>query len=162
MAQVDTFLKIDSIDGESQDSKHKNEIDVLSWSYGVSNSGSMSIMGGGGSGKSSFQDLHFTAYHSKASPKLNLASASGQHVKSAVLTCRKAGTDQQEYLVIKLSDVLISSYQTGGTDGSDVKPVDSFTLNYAEIEHEYKPQKPDGSLDSPVKTGWNLKENKKK
>ncbi|HQU43648.1 MAG TPA: type VI secretion system tube protein Hcp [Pirellulales bacterium] len=161
MAAVDYFLKIDGIEGESQDSKHKNEIDVLSWSYGVANSGSMSIMGGGGSGKSSFNDISFTAYHSKASPKLNLASASGQHLKNAVLTIRKAGTDQQEYLVWKLTDVLVSSYQTGGS-GSDVRPVDSFTLNYAEIEHEYKPQKADGSLDSPVKTGWNLMQNKRK
>lgn len=161
MAQVDFFLKIDSVDGESTDHKHKDSIDILSWSFGTTNSGSMSQMGGGGSGKATFQDLHFTAYHSKASPKLMLACASGQHLKTATLTCRKAGTDQQEYLVYKMSDVLVSSYQTGGTNGSEVRPVDSFSLNYAKIETEYKPQKADGSLDSPVKAGWNLKENKK-
>jgi type VI secretion system secreted protein Hcp len=160
MAQVDYFLKVDGIDGESTDSKHKNEIDVESWSWGESNSGSHAFGGGGGAGKVSMQDISFTMKVNKSSPKLMLACANGEHIKKAVLTCRKAGKDQQEYLKITFSDLLVSSYQTGGSRG-DVIPTDSVSINFAKIEYEYKPQKPDGTLDAAVKAGWNLKENKK-
>jgi len=161
MAQVDFFLKLDGIDGESSDDKHKGEIDILSWSFGNTNTGTMHGGGGGGAGKVQFQDIHFTAHTNKASPKLMLACASGEHIKKGVLICRKAGKDQQEYLKITLTDVLVSSYQTGGSGHSEVLPVDQFSLNFAKIEKEYKPQKADGSLDSPIKAGWDLKANKK-
>lgn len=157
---VDYFLKIDGIDGESTDKAHKGEIDVMSWSWGESNAGSSSAGGGGGAGKVSMQDFHFVMQVNKASPKLMLACATGDHVKEATLVCRKAGGDQQEYMKIKLSEVLVSSYQTGGSAG-DVIPIDQISLNFSEIEVEYKPQKADGSLDSPVKVGYNLKENTK-
>jgi type VI secretion system secreted protein Hcp len=161
MAQVDFFLKLDGIDGESSDDKHKGEIDILSWSFGNTNTGTMHGGGGGGAGKVQFQDIHFTAHTNKASPKLMLACASGEHIKKGVLICRKAGKDQQEYLKITLTDVLVSSYQTGGSGHSEVLPVDQFSLNFAKVEKEYKPQKADGSLDSPIKAGWDLKANKK-
>lgn len=158
MAAVDYFLKIDGIPGESTDSKHKNEIDLESWSWGESNSGTHSAGGGGGAGKVSMQDYHFTMRVNKASPKLFLACASGQHIKEALLTCRKAGKQQQEYLKIKFTDLLISSYQTGGSSG-DVVPVDQIAFNFSKIEFTYAPQKADGSLDSPVVHNYNLKEN---
>ena len=91
MAAVDYFLKIDGIPGESTDSKHKNEIDIESWSWGEANSGSHAYGGGGGAGKVSVQDFNFTMHVNKASPKLFLACATGQHIKEALLTCRKAG-----------------------------------------------------------------------
>lgn len=160
MAAVDYFLKLDGIDGESTDDKHKGEIDVLSWSWGETNSGSHSTGGGGGAGKVSMQDFHFVMESNKATPKLMLACASGQHIKKAVLTCRKAGGEQQEYLKVTMDDLLVSSYQTGGS-GSSVKPSDQISLNFSKIEFEYKPQKPDGTLDAPVKAGWDLKANKK-
>jgi type VI secretion system secreted protein Hcp len=160
MAQVDYFLKITGFEGESSDSKHKNEIDVESWSWGETNAGTHSGGGGGGAGKVSMQDFHFVMRTNKSSPKLMLACASGQHIKEAALTCRKAGEEQQEYLIIKFHDLLISSYQTGGSAG-DIIPVDQISFNFSKIEYEYKPQKPDGTLDAPVKTGWNLKENVK-
>lgn len=160
MAQVDYFLKIDGIDGESPDEKHKNELQIMSWSWGESNSGSHVQGGGGGAGKVSMQDVHFTTSMNKATPKLMLACATGQHIKNAKLTCRKAGGNQEEYLVITFSDLLVSSYQTGGS-GGDVTPVDQFSLNYTKIEFEYKPQKADGTLDAPVKAGYDLKANKK-
>ncbi|MEX2559325.1 MAG: type VI secretion system tube protein Hcp [Pirellulales bacterium] len=160
MAQVDYFLKLDGIDGESTDDKHKNEIDVLSWSWGESNMGTSDRGGGGGAGKVQMNDFHFVQKLSKASPKLFFACATGQHIKEAKLTCRKAGGDQQEYLVIKFSDLLVSSYQTGGSQG-DVVPTDQCSLNFTKIEFEYKAQKPDGSLDSPVKAGYDVKLNKK-
>jgi type VI secretion system secreted protein Hcp len=155
---VDYFLKIDGIAGESTDAKHKNEIDLLSWSWGESNAGKHDSGGGGGAGKVAMQDFHFTMKINKASPKLFLACASGDHIKEALLTCRKAGKDQQEYLKIKFSDLLISSYQHGGSAGEEV-PVDQISFNFSKIEQSYAPQKPDGKLDSPVVHNWSVKTN---
>lgn len=160
MAAVDYFLKIDGIPGESADSKHKGEIDVQSWSWGETQSGAHSSGGGGGAGKVVMQDFHFTMHVNKASAKLFIACATGEHLKSAELTCRKAGKEQQEFLKFKLSDCLVSSYQTGGSGGSDIIPFDQISLNFTKIEFEYKPQKADGTLDAAAKAGYNLKENK--
>lgn len=159
MAAVDYFLKIDGIPGESADSKHKGEIDLESFSWGATNSGSMSYAGGGGSGKTSHQDFHFVMRTSKASPKLMEACSTGQHIKKAVLTCRKAGKEQQEFLVINLEDLLVSSFQTGGSHG-EIIPMDQVSLNYAKITMEYKEQKADGTLGGGVKSGYDLKANK--
>jgi type VI secretion system secreted protein Hcp len=104
------------------------------------------------------QDLNFTTKVSKASPSLMLACASGKHFKSAVLTARKAGKGQQEFLTFSLSDVLVSAYQTGGAE--EVVPGDSVSLNFSKIQMEYKPQNPDGSLGTPIKAGWDAKQNK--
>ncbi|MCL5745217.1 MAG: type VI secretion system tube protein Hcp [Acidobacteria bacterium] len=157
---VDYFLKIDGIPGESADYKHKEEIDVLSWSWGESQSGTMSAGGGGGAGKVNMQDFHFVMKVNKATPKLILACASGEHIKKAVLTCRKAGKEQQEFLKYTFSDVLISSYQTGGSSSGDEIPMEQVSFNYAKMETEYKAQKLDGSLDGGIKAGWDLKANK--
>ena len=156
----DYYLKIDGFDGESTDDKHKGEIDVQSWSWGETQSGTSASGGGGGAGKVSMQDFNFVMQTNKASPKLMLACANGQHIKTAKLTCRKAGGEQQEYMTIEFSDLLISSYQTGGSTG-DVLPMDAISFNFGKIQFEYKPQKSDGTLDSPVKTGYDLKANKK-
>lgn len=145
---VDFFLKIDGIPGESTDQKHKNEIDLTSWTWAEANSGSHGAGGGGGAGKVQMQDFSFTMNVNKASPKLFLACATGQHIKEATLVCRKAGKDQQEYLKIKFSDLLVSSYQIGAS-GSDV-PAETISFNFGKIEKSYAPQKPDGTLDSPV------------
>lgn len=161
MAAVDYFLKIDGIPGESPDAKHKDEIQLESWSWGESNSGTMSYGGGGGAGKVSFQDFHFVMKTNKATPKLFLHCATGEHVKSALLTCRKAGKEQQEFLKVKFSDLLISSFQQSGSGSSDVIPVDQISFNFAKVEYQYAPQKADGSLDSPINAGYDLKQNKK-
>lgn len=158
MAAVDYFLKIDGIDGESTDKKHKNSIDIESWSWGENNSGSSSQGGGGGAGKVTMQDFNFVMRVNKASPKLLLACANGQPFKSALLTCRKAGKEQQEYLKIKFSDLLVSNFQTGGSSG-DIIPVDQISLNFSKIEYEYYPQKADGGLDAKVPVHWDLKTN---
>src|SRR5215468_10033276 len=144
MAAVDYFLKLDGIEGESHDSKHKGEIDLESWSWGESQTGTHSSGGGGGAGKVALQDFHFVMKVNKASPKLMLACADGEHIKKAVLTCRKAGKEQQEFLKITMSDLLVSSYQTGGSAKGDLVPLEQISLNYAKIEFEYKEQKPDG------------------
>ena len=158
---VDYFLKIDGIEGESHDSKHKGEIDLQSWSWGESQTGTHSGGGGGGAGKVSMQDFHFVMKCNKASPKLMLACATGEHIPKAVLVCRKAGKDQQEFLKVTLTDVLVSSYQTGGSAHSDVIPTDQISMNFAKIEKEYKEQKADGSLGGAVKAGYDVKANKK-
>jgi type VI secretion system secreted protein Hcp len=156
MAAVDCFLKIDGIDGESSDTKHKGEIDLESWSWSESQSGSHSS-GGGGAGKVNMQDFRAVMKVNKASPKLMLACATGEHIKKAVLSCRKAGKDQQEYLKVTMSDLLVSSYQTGGNGKGDIVPTDQFGLNFTKIEFEYKEQKADGSLGAPTKAGYDLK-----
>jgi type VI secretion system secreted protein Hcp len=160
MAAVDYYLKIDGIGGESVDSKHKGEIDVESWSWGESQAGTHAGGGGGGAGKVQMQDFHFVMKLNKASPKLMLACATGQHVKKAVLTCRKAGGKQEDFLKVTMSDLLVSSYQTGGSGHSDIVPTDQISLNYSKIEIEYKEQKPDGSLGGTVKAGYDIKQNK--
>ena len=162
MAVSDYFLKIDGVQGESEDSKHKGEIEVLSFSWGETNSGGLvGHGGGGGAGKVAMQDLHFVTRFSKASPTLLLACASGKHMKSAVLTARKAGKGQQEYLVYKFTDVFVTSYQTGGSTQEAEGPLDQISLGFARIEVEYRPQKPDGSLDTPIKAGWDVLKNQK-
>ena len=158
---VDYFLKIDGIEGESTDAKHKGQIDVASWSWGVTLSAASSPGGGGGAGKADPQDFHFVARTSKASPKLFLACASGQHLKSAILTARKAGKDLQEFLKWTMTDVLVSSFQTGGSEAADVVPTDQVSLNVSKVQVEYKAQNPDGSLGSPVKAGWDFEANQK-
>jgi type VI secretion system secreted protein Hcp len=156
---VDYFLKIDGVPGESSDLKHKGEIQLESFSWGESSPAGAGAGGGGGAGKVQMQDLVVTMLVSKASPKLMLSCATGKHLKEAVLTARRAGKAQQEFLVIKLKDVIISSYQTGGAAGGDV-PMDQAALGFSTIQLEYRPQKADGSLDTPVKAGWDLKQNK--
>jgi len=159
MAAVDYFLKIDGIEGESQDSKHKNEIQIESFSFGETNSGTAALGGGFGAGKVVMNDFHFTMTVNKATPKLFQACASGEHIKSAVLVARKAGKDQQEFLKWTFTDVMVTSYQHGGSQG-DVIPVDQISLNFAKVEIEYKEQKADGSLAGAIKGGWDLKQNK--
>src|SRR5437867_3399257 len=157
MAAVDFFLKVDGIEGESGDHKHAKEIQLESWSWGETQSGSHSAGGGGGAGKVSMQDFHFVMKVNKASPKLMLACATGHHIKEAILTCRKAGKEQQEFLKVKFSDLLVSSYQTGGSGNADVIPLDQIAVNFAKIEFEYKEQKPDGTLSGPIQAWYDLK-----
>ena len=161
MANVDYFLKIDGIEGESKDDKHGSEIEVLSFSFGANQLGTHEAGQGGGGGKVAMQDFHFVMKVNKASPKLFLACATGEHIKKAVLVCRKAGSTQQEYVTYTFSDLIVSNYQTGGSGGSDIIPTDQISLNFAKIEFEYKTQDEKGILGKPVKVGYDLKANKK-
>jgi type VI secretion system secreted protein Hcp len=157
MAIVDYFLKIDGIEGESGDKTHKNEIQLESWSFGETNAGTAHVGMGMGAGKVQMGDFHFVMRSNKASPKLFLACADGEHIKKAVLTCRKAGKDQQEYLKWTFSDLLVSSYQTGGSASSDVVPLDQISINFTEAQVDYKEQKADGTLGGAVTTKYNVK-----
>ena len=154
----DIFAKIGDIKGESQDSKHKDEIEVLSISWGVSNAGSMAHGSGGGEGKATFHDLSFTHNVDKGSPVLMQACATGTHLKEATITHRKAGKGQQEYLIVKMNDVIITSVTNGGSGGENVS--ENVSLAFAKVAIEYKPQKPDGSLDAGIFFKYDLKAQK--
>lgn len=158
---VDMFMKIKEAPGESADEKHSKEIDVLAWSWGLSNSGSAHVGGGAGSGKVSVQDLSFTKYVDASSNALMLFCANGKHVPEALLTVRKAGEKPLEYIKITMNDVLVSAVSTGGSGGED-RLTENVSLNFAEVKFEYTKQKPDGSADGgPMPMGWNIAENVK-
>jgi type VI secretion system secreted protein Hcp len=159
MRAQEFFLKIDGIDGECHDAAHKNEIELERWTWGATNTGDSTFRGSIGVGKVNMQDFHANMRVNKSSPKLMEACASGQHFKEAVLTCRKAGNNQQAYLKVKMSDLIVSSFQTGGTVADEV-PLDEISLNFSKIVFEYKEQKADGTLGGTVKSGWDVKANK--
>ena len=146
----DAFLKMDGIDGESQDKDFPGSIEVSSFSWGVSNAGQIAGGGGGGTGRATFTDMRFGSSTSKASPLLAKACATGQHIKKAVLHVRKAGEQQFEFIQYTMEDVLVSSYFQGGAGGGDERPTDEFTLSFAQFEFDYIPQNPDGSKAPPV------------
>ncbi|MFT6675189.1 MAG: type VI secretion system secreted protein Hcp [Sulfitobacter sp.] len=159
---VDMFLDITGeIEGESQDAKHKDEIDILAWSWGMSQSGSFHVGGGGGSGKANFQDISVTKWVDKSSAILMVYCANGDHFSDAKLTVRKAGKKPLEYIIISMKDVLITSVSTGGSGGED-KLTENVSLNFRSCKVEYVPQKKDGS-GGPAKTfEWNMAENEPK
>lgn len=161
MALSDFILVIKGVEGETQDDKFKaeNGIDIESFSWGVSNSGSAAAVGGAGSGKAAFSDLTLTKKVDKSSTKLAYSAANGSHFTEATLHVRKQGEGQQEYYTVQLSDLLVTSFQTGAGGGPDIH--ETFSLNYAKIKFDYKPQKADGSLDSAVNFGYDLKAGKK-
>ena len=155
----DIFAKIGDIKGESLDSKHKDEIELLSWSWGVQQSGTMAHGGGGGEGKASFNDFNFTHHVDKASPVLLKACATGEHIKEATITVRKAGKGQQEFLIIKMNDIIITSVNPSGA-GDSAATAESVALQCSKVDLEYKPQKADGSLDAGIHFKYDIKGNK--
>ena len=157
---ADIFAKLGDIKGESQDSKHKDEVEVLSWSWGVHNEAGSSVGGSGaGSGKASFSDFNFMHHVDKASPNLLRACATGEHLKEATITARKAGKGQQEFLIFKMADIIITGVLPTG-NGSDGGLVENVTLQCSKIDMEYKPQKADGSLDAGIHFKYDLKAQK--
>jgi type VI secretion system secreted protein Hcp len=157
---MDIFIKIGDLKGESVDDKHKDEIQVLAWSWGMSQSGTTHAGPGGGSGKASFQDVSFTHFIDKCSPNLMLACANGKHFSEALLTVRKAGEKPLEYLKITMTDLIITSVTTGGSGGED-RLTENVSLNFAKFKVEYTPQKKDGTGDAPITIGWDIAGNVK-
>jgi type VI secretion system secreted protein Hcp len=155
----DIFAKIGDIKGESLDAKHKDEIEVLSYSWGVTNAGSMAHGTGGGEGKATFHDLSFVHNIDKASPVLMQACATGTHMKEATIVHRKAGKEQHEYLIVKMNDVIITGVTHGGGSG-DGGHSENVSLSFAKVAVEYKPQKADGSLDAGIHFKYDLKGHK--
>lgn len=157
---VDIFIKIEGVDGESQDDVHGGEIDVLSWSWGMSNAGTSHMGGGGGAGKVNVQDLTFTKYVDKATPTLMLHCCNGKHIPEAKLVMRKAGEDPLEYLMVTMTDILVTSVSTGGSGAMD-RLTETVSLNFAEVGVEYVPQTNTGAGDATVEMGWNIAKNAK-
>jgi type VI secretion system secreted protein Hcp len=160
MAQADWFLKLTGIPGESKSDGHENEIELLSWSWSESNTGSSATGGGSGTGKVIAGDFHFTQKMSKASPLLFLACANGEHIKEGIVTCRKAGKGQQEFMKWTFSDLLVSSYSTGGAGSGDPIPIEQVSLNFSKLEQEYKEQEATGPTSGSTKKWYDYKKQK--
>jgi type VI secretion system secreted protein Hcp len=157
----DIFAKLGDIKGESLDDKHKDEVEVLSWSWGVENTvkGPGSAAGAGpGAGRASFHDLAFTHKIDKASPVLMKACATGVHLKEATITHRKASKGQQEFLIFKMNDVIITGVTSG--DSGEGGSLETVSLTFSKIDLEYRPQKADGSLDAGIHFKYDIKANK--
>lgn len=159
MSAVKYFLNIDGIPGESSDDKHSDEIVVESWSWGITNNTAPGS-GGGGAGRPTLSDFAFTARLSKASPRLALACATGEHISKAVLTAVRSGGSEFKFLTVTLNEVHVASYHTGDGGGDEVGPTDSVTLAFTQIRFEYRAMKPDGSVKETVEGGWDVKQNK--
>ena len=157
--QSDFFLKIDGMEGESQDDKHKNEIHITSFSVGATNAGSGGHDKGSGVGKSRIHDIQVTKEVDKSSPNIFLNCVSGKHHPKATIVARKAGEKPHEYLKITLDEVFISSYQLHAKD-SHVMPIERFSLNFASVEQEHKVQNADGSAGAANKKKFELKKHK--
>lgn len=129
---VDMFLKIDGIDGDVTGHKHKGEIELLSFSWGLAQATS-APGGGGGAGKPTVSDFSVVKQIDKSSPKLMEACCRGEHIPNVNITLVNRET-KEEYLKIKLTDVLVSSYQTGGSGGGGAVPVDQVSFNFTNVD----------------------------
>ena len=158
---VDMTIKIDGIKGESKIKGHVDEIDVLAWSWGMTQSGSFHTGGGGGAGKVNVQDISFTKYLDKSSPELMLACSNGKHIKEAVISIRKAGEKPLDYMTITMEKLLISSISTGGSGGEDAI-TENVTVNFAKVKVDYQEQDDKGGpKGGKVSYGWDIENNQK-
>jgi len=157
---LDMFIKMDSIKGESQDDKHKDEIDVLSWSWGLEQSAPSPPGGGGGAGRVSVHDLAITKRTDIATPQLMLACANGRHIKEALLTVRKPDRNRLEFVKIKMTDVMVRSLSTATSDPSDNSITENVALNFSKVQVDYVQQKPDGSAGQTGQFKWDFSANK--
>lgn len=159
---VDMFLELDGVKGETADKtfKSKNAMDILAWSWGMSNSGTFHSGTGGGGGKANFQDISVTKYIDLASPNLMLFCANGKHVAKGVITVRKAGENPLEYLKITMENILVSAYSTGGSGGED-RLTENVSLNFGKVKVEYAQQTEKGGKSGTNDFGWNITENAK-
>jgi type VI secretion system secreted protein Hcp len=155
---IDMFLKIDDIKGESVDSKHAGEIQISSFSWGMSQSGSTHVAAGSGSGKVNVQDLTVSKFVDSSTPTLMQFCANGKHLKQGVLTVRKAGGTPLEYYIIKFTDIIVAAITPSGSGGED-RLMESLTLNFGQFEVDYVPQKPDGSGGAAIQVTWNIPKN---
>jgi type VI secretion system secreted protein Hcp len=154
-AAMDMFLEIAGVEGESNDKNHKDDIDVLAWSWGMSQSGSTHVGGGSGAGKASFKDLSITKYVDKSTPKLMTAISTGSHYNSVVLTVRKAGGTALEYYIIRMENVIVTGLSTGGSGGED-RLTENVTFNFAKVEVNYTPQDESGAPEAQVDFKWDI------
>ncbi|NND58752.1 MAG: type VI secretion system tube protein Hcp [Gammaproteobacteria bacterium] len=155
------FMKLDAIAGESEDDDHEGWIDILSWSWGLSQAASAHIGGGGTAAQCSVQDLSFVKWVDKSTPALLHSCASGKHVAKAELHCTKSGGDNKalDYIVLKMDDVIISSVSAGGSGGED-RLTENVSLNFAKVEYTYTVQTKEGAAGAKPKMDWDIKKGK--
>lgn len=158
---VDMFLCLEGIKGETRDHKYKEEIEVLSWSWGVSNSGSAHSGGGIGTGKANFGDISVTKFFDKSTPTLMQLCATGKHIPKGKLIVRKAGEKPMDYVTLHMKDIMVASLSHGGS-GHDDKLTENLGLNFAEFKIEYTVQNQDGSKGATSDFGYNIAENQRK
>jgi type VI secretion system secreted protein Hcp len=157
MPAVEYFLKVDGIPGDSADAAHSGEIEAESFGWGETHAGTTQGAGPGlPAGRTQVQDLNVTMQMSKASPLLMQACATGRRIGTVTLTVRKTGQQPVDFFVVKLSDVVITSYHTGGSAHADL-PLDQIAFGFAKIELEFRPQRPDGSFDQSVRASWDVR-----
>ena len=154
------FLKLNGVDGESKDKSHKKEIDVLSWSWGMANSGTAHVGGGAGAGKVSVQDLSVCKYIDSSSPKLMLACCSGTHYDDALLIVGKAGGNPVEYIKVKMEKVFITAVTAGATSGDD-RLTENIILNFGKVSVDYTPQDEKGAAGTAIPFAWDIAANAK-
>jgi type VI secretion system secreted protein Hcp len=155
---VDIFLQLANIEGESIDAAHEKEIDVLSWSWGMSQSGTTHLGSGGGSGKVNVQDLSITKYVDKSSPDLMKCCCNGKHIDTGKLTVRKAGEKPLEFLMIEFQELLVAAVTTGGI-GSDDRMTENVTLNFREFHLTYTVQEKSGAGGAKPEVKWDIAKN---
>jgi type VI secretion system secreted protein Hcp len=152
---VDIFLKVDGVDGEATDVNHKDEIEVVSWSWGAAHAVGPSP-GGSGTGKAHISDVAVVKHVDKASPTLFRHCLKGTHIPTVVLAQRKSGAGNINFLTITLNEVFITSV-TDASDGG--RPTESVSLAFGKVTYTYVPLKPNGQPDAPVTLRWNVKTN---
>jgi type VI secretion system secreted protein Hcp len=159
---VDVTIKIEGppLAGESKLSKLEGQIDVLAWSWGVSQSGTMHTGGGGTGGKANVNDLSVSKFIDAASPNLFLFCCNGQHIDKVTLTCRKAGTDPLKYIEILMEQVIITSVSTGGSGGED-RFTENVTFNFAKFTLTYSQQATKGAGEKDIPITWDIAANAK-
>jgi type VI secretion system secreted protein Hcp len=155
---VDMFLEVEKLAGESQDKTHKDQIQIVGWSWAVAQTGTSATGGGASAGKTEHNDLEVRKVVDRASPVLFEWCSAGQHIGFVNLTVRKAGGEALEYLIIRLEDVLITSFDIGG-EPKDDQVQETIRLNYARASITYTPQEASGAGGGKITGGWNLKEN---
>ena len=155
---VDMFIKIKGVAGESEDNDHKGENDVLAWSWGMSQSGTMHVGSGGGAGKANFQDLGITKWVDKGSVTLMQCCAKGSHIAEAQLICRKAGDTPLEFIKLDMKELIVSSISTGGSGGED-RLTENVSLNFREWKMTYTPQDDKGGGAGAVDFAFNIAKN---
>ncbi|HWV99911.1 MAG TPA: type VI secretion system tube protein Hcp [Candidatus Acidoferrum sp.] len=132
------FLKIQEIKGDARPKSHENEIEIVSWSWGQTQSVFPSEARKSG-GSVSMRDLQFTAVTGAASSQLLLHCAAAKRLKSAILTCEQdRGNTRHKYLTVTLSNVVISSFDIEGSSGADL-PLDRVTLKFTKLEFAFTP-----------------------
>ena len=157
---ADYLLEIDGIKGESTQTNYEGTIEILSFSWGISNTGAAAMGTGMGSSKANIHDFSFMIYAGISSPKLMLACATGKHIPKAILHCRKAGGGEEggeEYYTWEFTDVFISSYQVSG--GGEV-PTESCSFNCTKVEQVYKPQAQEGTTSDNIRASYDVKTGK--